>query len=231
MSIIINQPQGLGDIIFCMPIAQHLISIGHKEIIWPVNSVYANIGKHFPDIIMPDIKDYKIDYNRRDVYQADGKTVIPLRFSDTLTRMMYHDCMRSKYVFAGLDMELWRTCKFERDRNKEIELFKMFGISNGEKYALVNPFFKTSTKGKVVIQKPNMRCIDMRNIEGFTMIDWSLIILNAAEIHTVGTSINYLIELLQPKCDVHLYVRRPDERDFKNYDYILSDRVKYIFHN
>ena len=232
MSVVINQPQGLGDIIFCMAIAEQLKSLGHDRVIWPVNSVYKNIAKHFPQVDIIDINLCRIDYNRKDFYETpEGYTVIPLRWSESLMKVRTTECMRSKYLMAGLDMELWRTCTVKRDYLNELALMKRLGIVEGDVFALVNTHFKTSNKGLVRINNPKMRVIDMKTIEGFTMIDWSSIIELATEIHTVGTSINYLIELLQPKArSIHVYVRHPDERDFKNYDYIFSEKLPYVFH-
>ena len=69
----------------------------------------------------------------------------------------------------------------------------------------------------------------MTSISGFSLFDWHLVIEKATEIHTVGTSINYLIELLDINSkEVNLYKRLPDENHFHNYDYILK-RHKYIY--
>ena len=69
----------------------------------------------------------------------------------------------------------------------------------------------------------------MRSIPGFSLFDWSLVIEKATEIHTVGTSINYLIELLEIEGkEVVLYKRLPDENHYENYDYIL-EKHSYIY--
>ena len=60
-------------------------------------------------------------------------------------------------------------------------------------------------------------------------MDWGRVIENASAMHTVGTSINYIIELLPTKArQIHLYPRIPQEKNFDNYDYLLSK--DYIFH-
>jgi hypothetical protein len=69
----------------------------------------------------------------------------------------------------------------------------------------------------------------MITIPGFSLFDWYLVIEKATEIHTVGTSINYIIELLEIESkNVFLYKRLPDENHFQNYDYILK-RHSYIY--
>jgi hypothetical protein len=69
----------------------------------------------------------------------------------------------------------------------------------------------------------------MITIPGFSLFDWYLVIEKATEIHTVGTSINYIIELLEIESEnVFLYKRLPDENHFQNYDYILKTH-SYIY--
>ena len=65
--------------------------------------------------------------------------------------------------------------------------------------------------------------MDMRNIDGFSLYDWAMVIEGAKEIHTVSTSILYILELLKVKPVVNLYKRFPDEKDHRNYDYLLKN--------
>jgi hypothetical protein len=78
----------------------------------------------------------------------------------------------------------------------------------------------------------DQRNIEMEPVEGFTMMDWYLVIMAASSIHTVGTSIIYLLELLNLKKEtqIHIYLREPDEKDFANYEYIMK-KHSYIFHH
>lgn len=230
--MIINQFQGLGDILFCIPIARHYLAQGVKEIIWPVNPIYLNIQKHFPDIQFVDMNELKINYNRQDFYKHQGYDVMPLRFSDHICKVPYYDCMRSKYMLAGLPMETWRHLYFERDHEAESRLFEYFNPDAHKDIIFINENFRTGSSGKVDIKKTGSGTkIHMQTFTGMTLIDWSLILESSKEIHTVGTSINYLIETLSPPAnEIHLYVRRPDEVDFKNYEYILSKDLPYKLH-
>jgi hypothetical protein len=54
----------------------------------------------------------------------------------------------------------------------------------------------------------------MRDIPGFTLIDWFNVILNAKEFHTVSTSTFYLLQAIANKyhLDIDIYVYpRPNE--------------------
>jgi hypothetical protein len=67
----------------------------------------------------------------------------------------------------------------------------------------------------------------MRQIEGFSLFDWAKVLEGAKEIHTVSTSVLYILDLLETG-PVHVYVRAPNEKDHSFYDYIFTDS-KFIY--
>lgn len=229
MKIIINQFRGLGDILFTIPIARHYISHGF-EVTYPVDPIYEDISKHFPDINFVNMNSLSIDYNRRDFYYYKDALVIPMRFSDSLMKVPYNLCMASKYMLVNLDMNKWRTLYWKRDVEAEERLSTILNIKSGERYNLVNCNFLTTFAGQVKINPDNgLRNIFMKHIPGYTMLDWGSVIQNAEYIYTVGTSINYMLEVIDLKAkEIHLYPRMPVETDFRNYNYLLNK--SYIFH-
>lgn len=231
-TIVINQPRGLGDIIFSMRAV--LDFANGRKIIWPVVEGFEDIQKHFPDIEFVNWKSLKINYDIREEYQSDYGLVIPLRFSDSICQVKYFDCMKSKYMYFSSDWNNWKNINVIRDVDKEEDLYNTITKNFGDKkYNLINTNFRTDKSGKANNIVPHNNYIDvyMDTLPGYTLVDWSKVIENAENIYTVGTSINYLIELLNPKAkQIHLYVRRPEEADFKNYEYILSKDKPYIFH-
>lgn len=233
-AIVINQPRGLGDILFSMKAVLEFAN--GREIIWPVMSGMDSIGKHFPGIKFVDWKELKINYDLNTEYESEYGRVIPLRFSDSICKVPYYDCMKSKYLYFKNDWTLWKDIGLVRDFSVELDLYLdvlgKHGIAEGEPYNLVNTIFRTDQSGGVKINPDNgFKNVYMSEVKGFTLIDWSKIIENAEHIYTVGTSINYLIELLEVKAkSINLYVRRPDEVDFKNYEYILDKTKPYILH-
>ena len=251
MNYIFNQFRGLGDILFIMQIAQEEIAKGNRVII-PVESHYVEIGKHFPGVEIVDMNhiswdsNYKpFNYDNRNVCQVSNLawgdcTIIPFRFANDILNVPYTDCMKAKYwywdselkKYCGMESwQRWRNFKFTRDEANEQKLFEMLNPKN-EPFNFINRNFRTNFSGKSPIKVNNgLLNIEMRPIKGFTLIDWSLVLERASSIHSVGTSINYLIEKLDINCPIHLYKRLPEERDFKNYDYILDqENKKYIFH-
>ncbi len=226
-TIIINQFFGLGDIIFCMAIAEDYVNRSHK-VVWPIESQFMGIQKHFPQVTFIDKGLLKINYEDRTETVTDTSIIIPLRWSQNNLGLHVRDCMKSKYQMFGRDWNEWRQAGMIRFGQDENRLSDLLGIKDGEPYIVVNRNFKTSIKRIPIEIKSDLRVIEMNPIEGFTMIDWSLILENATEIHTVSTSIIYLLEVLDLKGTSYIYKREPEEKSHDNYSYILTDRNKYV---
>ena len=228
--IVLSQYFGLGDILFCIPIARHYIAKGHK-VVWAVNGNFVDLNKHFPDITFIDTTLLNVNHEVKTEQQLNGARVIPLRWSDQIMKRPFKEVMRNKYDMLGLDWRMWRKCEWVRDTANEEKLFsEVLGLKKGEKYNLINTRFRTNESGHIKIDvKNNYRNVEMRTIDGYTLLDWGKVIENATTIHTVSTSINYVIELLTTKAEqIHLYVRKPDERDFSFIDYLLTKN--YVRH-
>lgn len=226
--LIINQPFGLGDHLFIIALLRQFISNGHKIIV-PVVPQYSAIGKHFPEITFIDKSILTIDYERKDEYDLNGATVIPLRFADGILKLPFTDCMKSKYLYFGKDWQDWRGCSWVRDTAKEDELYyNVLGLKDGEKYNLINSTFRSNSTGKVNVHlSGGDRKVFMKEVAGFTLLDWSKVIERANTIHTVSTAINYIIEILPLAArEIHLYVRRPDEKNFANIDFLFTKKYR-----
>lgn len=224
---IISQFQGLGDILFAMPMINDWIKEGHK-IIWPVVPEYVALNKHFPLVTFIDMNLMKIDHAIKHEYETGGFKVIPLRWADQIIKTPYRFVMKAKYEMYHKDYRRWRELSWIRDMDAENKLFKQLGLVEGEKYNLVNHNFRTDKTGSVKIEINNgHKTIQMKAIDGYTLLDWGKVLENATEIHTPGTSINYILEVLNIKAEMHLYVRRPEEKDFSLYDYLLTKRYHY----
>lgn len=222
--IVINQPFGLGDFLFCIPLMRDYINEGLKVIV-PVIGQYDNINKHFHDILFINKEMLKINYERKDEYTISGMKVIPLRWSYEILKVPFSDCMKSKYMMFGKDWTRWRECTWMRDMEAEDELYyKVLQLKDGEQYNLINTTFRNDLSGEAKVNVNNgFKNVKMRTVPGFTLLDWGKVIENATTIHTVSTSINYMIELMALKAkEIHLYVRKPDEKDFRNINYLFT---------
>lgn len=223
--IIINAFHGLGDIIFSIPIYRDLIAKGHT-IIHPYLDVYGPIWKHWPEIAWIPKRLLGIDYNSKTDINKPDYRIIPMRWQEKPGAVM-----RSKYDYMDMDFMDWRKVTWIRDIDAENALFDLLGIKEGEPYVFINTTFQHDYRGKVNIGQPaGIKVVYLKQVTGYTLLDWGKVLENAAEIHTVSTSVNYLLDcdFLNIKCPMHIYPRHPKE-GFSAVDYLF--KKQYTYHN
>lgn len=224
MKIIINQFFGIGDIIFCMTIARRWILEGHK-VMWPVLPHFVEgLQRAYPDIEFVSKDKVSIDYERKEEHDWNGYRVVPMRWNVEILGVPYEKCMSGKYALLGLEWSIWKDlAHFERDYQRERDLAVEIGAI--KPYKLVNQYYTSDASQNVMIVKPG--AIYMRPIPGYSLFDWCGILEDAEEIHTVSTSLLYILELLDLKQPIHLY-SRPGDPKFKQVDYLFTK--PYILH-
>lgn len=219
--IIINQPTGLGDILFTIPIARKLKQQG--VVVYPYDEKYGDIGKHFKDLVFVERNKLNIDYEQKKPVIYNNVMIIPMRWSNG-DGCINTGTMKSKYVYMGLDYNEWRTLTWERDIEKEREL--KHKVCKDEDYIVVNKFWHhTNQKANFKYTVPDgCDIVEMTPTKGYTMLDWGMILEGAREIHTVGTSLIYMLEIM--KLSAYIYMR-PNEKDYNNYNYLLKGKYNY----
>lgn len=254
--VVFNQTAGLGDVLFIEPIYRHYFDKGYK-VIAPVNDDIIWIQEYIPYVEFYKKSQFKYSYETVE-QPNDGRLHLPTRFSHPLLRsydLHYGDqrqfWMPDKYEYLGLPVDLWRTLKFERNKEREQALFDLVVGNKDDPYDFINPYFGGSFE-KVNISKINVikaelkrnesgdlimdshldmslwRNIEMQKIEGFTMLDWGMVIEEAETIHTVETSLLYYVESLKFSGEKHLYPRYPFMDNCEYMNTILTD---WIFHD
>ena len=202
MDIVINQPAGLGDIFFCQKIAAKLINKGHN-VIWPVISNFIWIKDYIDNDICFVEKEESEKYKHAEV-------TVDLQSADKL--FPNESVMISKYKYVNQDYRDWVDFfNFNRNKEKERELYYDFlNLKDGEQYAIKNFYFASPPNEQICLNAKNsnigdLREICMSNIPDFTLIDWCGVIERAAEIHTVETSLNYIIEKINTTDKLYMY--------------------------
>lgn len=229
-ALIVNQPFGIGDIIYCQTAVREVAKInGYDKIKWLALPQFVDqCRRAYPDIEWLNCQEQLFDLNVQYEYDYKGDRVLPLRFNVEIMKVPYSQCMASKYSMFGMDYRDWKQdAKWLRDGLKELELYRL--LKPPAKYNLINTTYR-SDFGRTVPIKPDndLPCVVMTNIPGYSMFDWEQVIRNATEIHTVSTGLFYMLELLNLKQPIHLYPRKPEEKDFKNIDYLFTK--PYIQH-
>lgn len=233
MKYIFNQYQGLGDILFCEPIARHFYDKGKNEIFWPINEEFMWLTEYIKYINFVPKSSCNINYESLHLGLIEPDVYfIPLRFANPIVRGLsphdysdqYHT-MLDKYRMLGLPLDLWKTLQWERNLEKENELFNL--LVRDKNYVLVNT--KWSDGNVPIHTEPDYQVINMDILHGFTLFDWSKIIENASEIHTVSTSNLFLLETLNLKAKkVHIYPRRPRENNFDGVSEFINKKFKLM---
>jgi len=222
MKIIINQPFGIGDILFLSPLIEQL---DIEEAVWPVVDHYYWIKDYIKINNLTFIKESEftpINYQ--------GYIEVPLQHAHFLVPHA-EDCMKAKYMLLDADLELWRNISFVRNKEKEEQLKQYLNISPTDRFIYVNNNFagpEYSYKVDIKLQT-NLRIIYQEYLEGFTLLDWCGVLEQAEEIHTVVTSLHFVIESLKLKnVSLHLYPRRPLEENFQHVKSLIDN--KWICH-
>ena len=221
MKVIINQPFGVGDILFISPLVKSL-DVEHAT--WPVVDHYHWIKEY---LTLPNVHFIKeSEYTPADYVDY---IEVPFRHADHIVTDSM-DCMSAKYQLLGADLELWRTLTFDRNKQKEQELAKLLNIEPEVEYVFVNNNFASPEYNYAanISISSNMRVVEQQYIEGFTLLDWCGVLEKAAEVHTVSTSLFFVIEALQLAVPLHLYPRKPLDKDLSPIKTLISN--KWICH-
>jgi hypothetical protein len=230
--IFIDQPRFLGDIIFIMAIAQKYTEDGNL-VEFPIDDQYLNsaaIYKNFPSVNLIPLSKYRDyeKYHKSKVFEDDTRRYLLL--SDSGFSKPANQHMRYKYESIQMPMSFWRSIKITRDYDSENKLIAILGIKSGEKFNLIN----TNYSNRIVLNmKPlinnGYRNIHMSKIDGFNIFDWMGVIERAESIHTVHTSLQYILDVMPSITDqLNIYLRSGIYEPHSYYDYIFEK--KYIYH-
>lgn len=220
-TIVILQPFGIGDILFVSPIVRRL----DYNIIWPVESHYLWIRDYIQqdNITFLDVKEYLNSNSYPTCQKVDF-----LNAQNILFTMGYNlDCMTAKYVYASSNVEEWKSLYWKRNFEKEQSLMKHLGLDNNVSYVLVNEnFADPNLEYRIDIKVDDCdKIVYMDYVNGYTLLDWGMVIENSKHFHTVSTSTFYMVEYLNcTNKELHLYPRYGIDKDLKPIKPIISER-------
>ncbi len=215
------QPFGLGDVIFCQTLMRHF---AEYDITWPVKDCFVDdLNRAYPDINFVSERASPVPLNLQVDGTRAGWRVVPIRWSNHIKRVPYSQVMRAKYDMYRQDWTKWKDgAMWIRDREREYALELELNLP--EQYTVVNRTFGCSFEGKADIP---VEGVELRQIPGYSLFDWVRVLKGAKEIHTVSTSLLYILALIETG-PVYVYIRRPNEQNHENYRYIFTD-PKFIY--
>lgn len=206
----INQPAGLGDILFCQKIARIAINeFGCDRVVWPVWNVYNYINEYIVNQGV-EFPVGNIDLGEH-IINNDETLYIPLFTSDRLVSVQNpyaHGHIKYKF-FYDTDWSDWKNYfEIKRNYEREKKLVGQLGIDINEPYNFINPNFGTppgNIVNKRIKPQNGYKNITMDIIPNVHIFDWLTIIENATEIHTMETSLYYILEKLGIEDNVYIY--------------------------
>lgn len=222
MKVIINQPFGVGDILFLSPLITNLDA---EYIVWPIVDHYYWVKDY---ITIPNVQFVKQSEFNINNYQ--GYNEVPFQHAHYMIPEA-KDCMEAKYMLLEANPEMWRTLNFTRNKIKEEQLKQYLNITPGDKFIFVNNNFagpEYNYKIDIKLQT-NLKVVYQEYIDGFSLLDWCGILEQAEEIHTVSTAVFFVIESLKlEKTPLNLYPRKPLDKDLSPIKTLISN--KWICH-
>lgn len=232
MQYFVSQPIGAGDIIFTQTLVREIAK--DNPVTWATEKYYLDaFNRAYPNIKFVDKSTInQVLLNEKGIGMKQGYYVLPIRWSDTIMKVPYKQVMRAKYDMFNLDWKIWKRDAYPaRDLKKEKILYKELGLKKNEPYNFINKNYLRNGNGVAQIEVINgMKNIHMNYKEGYSLFDWCYLIENATYIHSVSTSVLFLLEILDLKAkEVHLYSRKPYENGFSFVDYLFSKN--YILHD
>ena len=240
MKCIIRQPAGLGDIIFCQKIVKNLVDSGY-DVIWPLAKHYSYVKDYIvcPVSFVIETEDFPHkDIYLNDTYnfiQTDDFLYLPLQRVSHLMFENEKSMMIAKYKYCQIDYRDW-TNYVSFNRNKEREDWMFYEHLKLEEYKFINNLYGTpphTARNENIIPKNSFKNIYMNIYDWDHVFDWLGVIEQAEEIHTVETSLCYLMKCIGLK-NVSIYERVSEnnlryDTTSKNYLHqpIFSDDWKY----
>lgn len=205
---LIHHPIGIGDIFFLQYIGRKYLELGYK-VIWPIRNDILWIKDYIPDITfcLPEDNFPGKEYYGQDLIINSPNFVYLGLKKAHMWNDKYTHIMKSKYSLLNLDWTRWHEgFIFNRNIEKEMDLYyNILGLTDDTKYVFWNNMASVDTRTCDVIDnlKFDYPKIALRYIDGYSLFDWCKVFENAAEIHTVHTGVNYLIDKLNIRANVY----------------------------
>lgn len=195
---VINQPGSLGDVLFTIKIAEELNTEGSCT--WNVNPLFWERGLN------------RIQANFRFGIRLTSKPESEVIILTDLTTREDPDIMTKKYEVVGIDWKDWsKYLNYERDKDIEKSLFEKLEVNWDEPFILANDTYGLDQKHLGVSENLpkdyDGKIINLKVFPEFTIFDWCSVFEKAEQIHTVDTSIQYVIETLNTTDNLIVYPR------------------------
>jgi len=229
MIVYIRQPAGIGDILFLQKAVNKFVEKDY-QVIWPVIEHYQYLKDYNSSDNINYVSMNDLSCEIQELYKSDNlisnKDYMYIPFDVAKIPGRHFDFMEAKYKLVNSDFNNWQNyINFKRFADREKACKEKLGLNDNEKFVFVNSLFASPPKiyQRNITVETNWRIIEQteEHLHQFNFFDLSWILENAEEIHTVETSLCYLIECLNTTNKLFVYGRVIDgSPQYSNFNYI-----------
>jgi hypothetical protein len=236
-TIMICQPFGIGDVLFVQKIILHYASRGFRVVVpildiiaWMRHYIVPHQNVEYPLIKVDSYTTVSGDFKfaeaflalsdasgpRGDYSTGTFKTPVIYNAGDEENSFIFlalgssyqwlnDKLMPAKYHFVDLDFSDWvRFVHIKRRPHVERELYyDVLGLKDDSRYTFVNEACSTHS---LSFNVPG-NVVKLQKIDGFTFLDWALVIEKSTQIVTIDTSLVILTEVLKQKKPLYMVSR------------------------
>lgn len=220
------QPGAFGDLLMCMPIAKWYATNGY-EIHWPVRSHFLPLLKYLDYVIPIELDDRVLDSDwlKSDVMKCleiqsnfDYALNLADRGPHPTAQFFDEKVDVCKYRLAAVPFEQRYNLEWSRNLEKERQLqIDIFGTNFDDSIKIDDYVLGALqfSNGKVdwptELVNSQFKLIEMDKRDGYTILDWYPIILNASSIYSIESSFGAFIDgiVYELDCPLHLLYRTP----------------------
>jgi len=196
------QPGAFGDLFICAPIAKHYADLGY-EVSWPTREKFSGIMSHFPYVenIKLDERVLDSDWLRSDVIKCleiseSLKPDLVLNLADRgphpTAEFPWEKFEQTKYRLSDLDFEVKHLLEWNRDIEKETEIYNEF-VGDEKEYTFAH--LTNSNSPKVEIPATlNQKVVEMQEVPEDNIVGWYKVIMNASAIFCVESAVQAFID-------------------------------------
>jgi hypothetical protein len=244
---LINQPAGLGDIMYTLQIGYLYSSRGYN-VIWPLIDQYMWIPRYIssPSIRFVSIssefplKELMLNGYTEVYFDPSGNIYIPLARSLVNSSGRYYPLMYSKYMMVGLG-PLARNWPYyvsiNRNLDSERSVTDFYGKHLTSEYIYANSLIgspdghltrlaEMDQSIKRLSAIAHVPIIEHCFIDGTTMFDFIPVLANAVELHLPNSALCWLVEYM-----VHNQLCRHDQKRYmypRDRNNKINDNYRYL---
>jgi len=235
--VIMRQCGGLGDILFCLRIAEEVHKKYNCSITWPILSTVPPLSEYldcpyinwtaWDDEVDAELRAYGL-LNHGPFTTADNRLILPLDTAIDGIQTVFSEykagIMEAKYDLMRLSHENWQdSIKLKRNTERESSLYyDVLGLKDDQDYTFSCRWYQTPLppcnmhpRGRpsllsefMDIDKFEQPVIELQFMPEYNALDWLMVIERAKHIEVVSTCWIYIIEAMNTRCnEINMYPR------------------------